>query len=64
MSLRSLAQEKIERSGIANYAFDESDGLLMCGVHYTLEACDCGESDCDGVRLIRASGDMAGSAIQ
>ncbi|WP_336966051.1 hypothetical protein [Sphingobium aquiterrae] len=64
MSLRARAQEKIERSGIANYAFDEGDTLVMCGVRYALEACDCGEADCDGVRLRRDSGDLSGTALQ
>jgi hypothetical protein len=64
MSLKARAQEKIERSGIANYAFDERDMLVMCGVRYALEACDCGEHDCDGVRLRRDLGDPSGTGIQ
>jgi hypothetical protein len=36
----------------ANYTFDH-DVLVMCGVRYTLAACNCGEPDCDGVRLER-----------
>lgn len=50
MTLKARAQEKVERAGISNYSFDQ-DILIMCGVRYTIEACDCGESDCDGVRL-------------
>ncbi|MFZ2997050.1 hypothetical protein [Sphingobium sp.] len=54
MTLKALAQEKVERAGISNYSFDQED-LIMCGVRYTLEACMCGESDCDGVRLRKNS---------
>jgi hypothetical protein len=50
MSLKIRAQEKVERAGISNYSFDH-DVLVMCGVRYTIAACDCGEADCDGVRL-------------
>lgn len=50
MSLKARAQEKVERAGISNYSFDH-DVLVMCGVRYTLEACTCGDADCDGVRL-------------
>ncbi|MEK7342191.1 MAG: hypothetical protein AABZ73_00025 [Pseudomonadota bacterium] len=50
MSLKARAQEKVERAGISNYSFDQ-DILVMCGVRYAIEACDCGEPECDGVRL-------------
>ncbi|WP_313808040.1 hypothetical protein [Sphingobium sp.] len=50
MTLKARAQEKVERAGISNYSFDR-DVLVMCGVRYTIAACDCGEPDCDGVRL-------------
>ena len=50
MSLKARAQEKVERAGISNYSFDH-DVLVMCGVRYTIAVCDCGEPDCDGVRL-------------
>ena len=50
MSLKARAQEKVERAGISNYSFDQ-DVLVMCGVRYTIESCECGEADCDGVRL-------------
>ena len=50
MSLKARAREKVERAGISNYSFDH-DILVMCGVRYTIAACDCGEPDCDGVRL-------------
>lgn len=50
MSLKARAREKVERAGISNYSFDH-DVLVMCGIRYTLAACDCGEPDCDGVRL-------------
>ncbi len=50
MTLKARAQEKVERAGISNYSFDH-DVLVMCGVRYTIEACECGEADCDGVRL-------------
>ncbi|OHC96735.1 MAG: hypothetical protein A3H25_10740 [Sphingomonadales bacterium RIFCSPLOWO2_12_FULL_63_15] len=53
MSLKAMAQEKVERAGISNYSFDR-DTLVMCGVRYTLETCTCGEPDCDGVRLRKA----------
>ena len=50
MSLKARAQEKVERAGISNYTFDQ-DVLVMCGVRYAIEACECGEPECDGVRL-------------
>ena len=52
MSLKARAREKVERAGISNYSFDH-DVLVMCGVRYTVSACDCGQPDCDGVRLER-----------
>jgi len=54
MSLKAMAQEKIERAGIANYSFDD-DKLVLCGVRYTIDACSCGHADCDGVQLQRWS---------
>ena len=62
MTLKDLAQEKVERAGISNYSFDRED-LIMCGVRYTLEACACGERDCDGVRLRKSAG-VVGMALQ
>ena len=53
MSLKARAQEKVERAGISNYTFDH-DILVMCGVRYTIAACNCGEPDCDGVKLERS----------
>ena len=50
MSLKARAREKVERAGISNYSFDH-DILVMCGVRYTIAACDCGQPECDGVRL-------------
>ncbi len=55
MSLKARAQEKVERAGISNYSFDH-DVLVMCGVRYAIEACSCGEPDCDGVRLKKTIG--------
>ncbi|MET0372329.1 MAG: hypothetical protein ABW039_13265 [Sphingobium sp.] len=52
MTLKARAQEKVERAGISNYSFDH-DVLVMCGVRYALEACECGEPECDGVRLLQ-----------
>lgn len=54
MSLKAMAQEKVERAGISNFSFDH-DTLVMCGVRYTIEACQCGEADCDGVSLRKAA---------
>ena len=62
MSLKARAQEKVERAGISNYSFDH-DVLVMCGVRYTIEACFCGEADCDGVRL-RKNATWTGSVLQ
>ena len=52
MTLKARAQEKIERAGIAYYSFDQ-DVLILCGTRYMIEACSCGEADCDGVKLLR-----------
>ncbi|MBH1999392.1 MAG: hypothetical protein I8H96_09640 [Sphingomonadaceae bacterium] len=62
MTLKARAQEKVERAGISNYSFDH-DVLVMCGVRYTIEACECGETGCDGVRL-RKNMSATGSALQ
>lgn len=62
MSLKAMAQEKIERAGIANYSFDE-DKLILCGVRYAINACSCGETDCDGVQLQRVA-DADGATLQ
>ena len=63
MSLKARAQEKIERAGIANYSFD-SDMLVLCGVRYAIEACACGEADCDGVQLSRAPDQRDAGTLQ
>ncbi|MDX3899678.1 MAG: hypothetical protein QHC40_04065 [Sphingobium sp.] len=65
MSLKAMAQEKVERAGIANYSFDNDD-LVMCGIRYAIEPCNCGEQDCDGVRLRKAERPQArsGTALQ
>ena len=55
MSLKTRAREKVERAGISNYSFDH-DVLVMCGTRYTLAPCQCGEPDCDGVRMERSAG--------
>lgn len=62
MSLKVRAREKVERAGISNYTFDH-DVLVMCGVRYTIAACECGEPDCDGVRLER-NATMAAPVLQ
>lgn len=63
MSLKSMAQEKIERAGITNYVFDR-DMLVMCGKRYTIEACTCGEPECDGVVLSKAGAVPAKRNVQ
>lgn len=63
MSLKARAQEKVERAGISNYSFDR-DVLVMCGVRYTIAACDCGEPDCDGVRLEKDAAAHGGRILQ
>lgn len=55
MSLKARAREKVERAGISNFSFDH-DILVMCGIRYAIETCDCGEPGCDGVRLRKAVG--------
>jgi len=62
MTLKARAQEKVERAGISNYSFDH-DILVMCGVRYTIEACNCGEPECDGVRL-RKNATAIGRVLQ
>jgi len=60
MSLKAMAQEKIERAGISNFAFQD-DLLVMCGTRYRIEACTCGASNCDGVQLRLAQPNIAGT---
>ena len=62
MTLKARAQEKVERAGISNYSFDH-DILVMCGVRYTIEACNCGEPECYGVRL-RKNATAIGRVLQ
>ncbi|WP_420143276.1 hypothetical protein [Sphingobium sp.] len=62
MSLKARAQEKVERAGISNYSFDQ-DVLVMCGVRYTIESCECGEPGCDGVQL-RKKATVVGRILQ
>lgn len=61
--LRARAQEKVERAGISNYSFDQ-EGLVMCGVRYTIAACDCGEPDCDGVSLEKNAAGVTSRILQ
>jgi hypothetical protein len=48
------AREMAQSAGIDNVAFDR-DMLVMCGVRYVVEQCACGDTECGGVRLRRAS---------
>lgn len=61
--LRARAQEKVERAGISNYSFDH-DVLVMCGTRYTIAACDCGEPECDGVRLEKDAVSLSNRILQ
>jgi len=60
MTLKAMAQEKIERAGISNFAFQD-EMLILCGTHYHVEPCNCGASDCDGVQLRPVSGGSIGT---
>lgn len=63
MSLKARAQEKIQRAGIANFSFDR-DVLVLCGVRYSLKACECGEPDCDGVELLKTPAADGATTLQ
>ncbi|MET0238382.1 MAG: hypothetical protein ABW184_00665 [Sphingobium sp.] len=48
--IRDIVRNRMVQSGVDNYAF--VDGELKIGSkRYAVEACGCGESDCDGLRL-------------
>jgi hypothetical protein len=52
--LLGKARDRVERAGISNYSFD-SDMLILCGVRFRVEPCDCGARDCDGIQLRRSA---------
>jgi len=64
-AIRDIVRDRMAQSGIDNYSF--VDGQLKIGsTRYAVEACGCGESECDGLRLRRVNymagpvlGDMA-----
>ncbi|MCE7798372.1 hypothetical protein LWE61_17685 [Sphingobium sufflavum] len=49
-AIRDIVRDRMVQSGVDNYIF--SDGQLQIGsTRYAVEACGCGEADCDGLRL-------------
>ena len=51
-AIRDVVRDRMMQSGVDNYAF--VDGQLKIGSsHYAVEACGCGEPECDGLRLRR-----------
>ncbi len=50
-TLAGIVRDRMAQSGVDNYRF--TDGELSIGsARYTVEACGCGEVDCDGLRLL------------
>ncbi|MDB5726054.1 MAG: hypothetical protein JWQ16_2808 [Novosphingobium sp.] len=49
-TIQAIIRDRMAESGIDNYAF--VDGHLLIGsARYAVDACGCGHSDCDGLRL-------------
>jgi hypothetical protein len=61
--LLQIAGNLVKDAGIDNFSFDK-DMLVMCGVRYVIDACECGSDDCKGVRLRRAGALDSGSLLQ
>ncbi|MGD9810059.1 MAG: hypothetical protein AB7U35_01830 [Sphingobium sp.] len=45
--------EMVKAAGIDNFHM-ENNLLIMCGVSYHVEACECSDPECNGLRLRRA----------
>lgn len=50
--------ELVQAAGIDNFRM-ENNVLVMCGVRYAVEQCDCDDPMCNGVRLKRYDGAKA-----
>jgi hypothetical protein len=51
-AIRTIVRERMVQSGVDNYSF--VDGHLQIGsTRYAVDACGCGEPECDGLRLRR-----------
>lgn len=51
-AIRDIIRDRMVQSGVDNYAL--VDGQLQIGsTRYAVEACGCGEPECDGLRLRR-----------
>lgn len=53
--------ELVQAAGIDNFRI-ENNVLVMCGVRYVVERCDCDDPMCNGVRLTPHDGGKAGFA--
>jgi len=53
--------ELVQAAGIDNFRM-ENNILVMCGVRYAVERCDCDDPMCNGVRLTPHDDGKAGFA--
>ncbi len=60
-SLSDRIAELVQAAGIDNF-WMENNVLVMCGVRYAVEQCDCDEPECNGIRLKPCKGGKAGFA--
>lgn len=54
-TLSDQISELVQAAGIDNFRI-ENNILVMCGVRYIVEGCDCDDPKCNGLRLRRDEG--------
>jgi len=54
-TLYDQISELVQAAGIDNFRI-ENNMLVMCGVRYAVEQCDCDDPKCNGLRLKRDDG--------
>ncbi len=50
--IRNIVRDRMVQSGVDNYIFVD-DQLQIGSTRYVVDACGCGEPECDGLRLRR-----------
>ncbi|OYW87249.1 MAG: hypothetical protein B7Z20_05545 [Sphingobium sp. 32-64-5] len=54
-SIAARVREIVSAAGIDNFHMDNNI-LVMCGIRYLVEGCECDDPDCNGLRLRREDG--------
>jgi len=60
-NLYARVGDLVKSAGIDNFHF-ENNILLMCGVRYAVESCECDDPECCGLTLRRTSDGPGGLA--